>query len=152
MGIFKALFGRNKSTFADSDGLWLKSERNSTWKEVATMHKTHALEVSVESCCESQVGTFGVLRSFDEKSNTMMYMGCLIPAGHDDVMLLAVDRLETKSGEVKREDDWTKDRGLDPSKVSNIAGAVATIRNFACFNNYSTLPFYALAITMKMNE
>jgi hypothetical protein len=151
MGLLNALFGGGKKQSSDdNDGMWLNGERDSSWRSVAKFSETQPIEISPESCYTNEVGTFCVLRSFNKEKNIVLFMGCLVPADEDDFLLIIVDRHETPSGKVVKQDDWTRNRILSADRIPSIDGAIKAARGGANFNNYSTLPPFVFWLTMKL--
>lgn len=156
MGFFGSLFGSNdKKQITASDmpeGQWLNSERDSSWRKIAEFSNGEPIEFSPESCFKNDMGNFVVLRSFDKKSNTNLFMGCFIPLEQEELVVFVVDRLETTSGKVLRKDNWDKKRALLASRVPSIANLITAARNNAKFNNYKTIPPYVLFLSIMLNS
>jgi hypothetical protein len=151
MGLFDSIFGKKPSA-EKSEGLWLSGERSSSWRAVAKFSETQSIEISPESCYSNNLGTFCVVRSYNKEKNLMIYMGCLIPNGQSDFLLIAVDRHETPVGDVIKFDDWTKNRILSKEKIPTLSNLIMTAKAGADFNNYSTLPPFVFWLTLKLGK
>lgn len=152
MGILSALFGSKKVEIKDNDGSWLKMERESTWKEVSRFDQNTPIDVSIESCFQSKVGTFCVLRSFNKSQNSILYAGCVLPIDQSEFIQIVVHRSEGLDGEVIIKDVWQKNRILDKEMIPSISDAILTIKNHAVLNNYSTIPPFVYYLTMNLGN
>ena len=135
-----------------SDGQWLEHERDSDWREVARFSIDQTIEFSPESCFANASGAFCILRSYNAQNRNWIFLGCLIPPDQDEVICILVDRIESKAGAVVMKDDWSTRRILAAEKLPSIPQAIQTVRNYAEFNSYSTLPPYVLIWTMGLRD
>lgn len=134
MGLFSSLFGDRPSI---PDGAWLNDYRDDSWRKIDGFDSGRVVEICVDSCVTRAPGTFFIFRSYDVKQRNYAYIAAIVAAGKSEILIL-VDRVESPSGAVLKNDDFTRKRSLG-SMYSRLANPA---KNFGAFNDFQFDPPY----------
>lgn len=149
MGFLSNLFGSKKTQVPD--GLWLKNYKKSNWIEAMSLGDedwNQTFYIASDSCYFSNGNCFCILRITETNLDAYDYICAFIPKDSNDVLVILVDRQESRTGETIKSDDWSKGRILCEDDIEGVLNASRLIKNIAGINNFSTVPPYVAIALM----